>query len=441
MALHGSVGEFDPVKEEWSTYSSRLEYYFEANRVEDPDRKRAILLSVSGIETFKLVTHLTSPNSPKDYSFQEIVDLISEHYNPKKSQAVHRFKFNSRTRHQGETVSAYIAELKKLAIPCEFNGEAELKKMLCDRLICGINDARMQHRLLAEPELDYDRAFKLVQASESADKSTQEMDKAAAANTSAGIHRMSQPSKKPESHGTEPTESSCYRCGGKHRANVCRFRTADCRYCGKKGHIARVCRSRLRAASSTKKTPSTKPPPSAHRTNHISDESDLPAETTSSSTAEYSMFQLSAERVDPITISVQANSKDLTMELDTGAALSVISESTYLSTWSPTERPPLKPSNATLTTYSGESLEVCGAITVPVTYKQQSNLLSLQVLKKEGPSLLGRDWLKHLVLDWKQINFIRQQSNPALQKLPRGFPRRAWLNRWSQGAVTSQARC
>ena len=147
MALHGSVGEFDPVKEEWSTYSSRLDYYFEANGVEDPERKRAILLSVSGVETFKLVTNLTSPNSPKDYSFREIVELISEHYNPKKSQAVHRFKFNSRTRHQGESVSSYIAELKKLAVPCGFDGEVELKKMLCDRLICGINHARIQHRL------------------------------------------------------------------------------------------------------------------------------------------------------------------------------------------------------------------------------------------------------------------------------------------------------
>ena len=134
------------------------------------------------------------------------------------------------------------------------------------------------------------------------------------------------------------------------------------------------------------------------------------------------MFQLSSERVDPIMVSVHANNKDLTMELDTGAALSVISESTYLSTWSPTERPPLKPSNATLTTYSGESLEVCGAITIPVTYKQQSNQLSLQVLKKEGPSLLGRDWLKHLVLDWKQINFVRQQSNSALQKVLDSYP-------------------
>ena len=116
-------------------------------------------------------------------------------------------------------------------------------------------------------------------------------------------------------------------------------------------------------------------------------------------------------------VSVLANNKDLSMEVDTGAALSVISESTYLSTWVSSERPPLKPSSAILTTYSGESLEVCGAITIPVTYKQQSEQLSLQVLQKEGPTLLGRNWLRYLVLDWKQLKIVRQQTSDALQKV------------------------
>ena len=30
--------------------------------------------------------------------------------------------------------------------------------------------------------------------------------------------------------------------------------------------------------------------------------------------------------------------------------------------------------------------------------------LSVLVLTDDGPSMLGRDWLQHLKLDWKQIN-------------------------------------
>ena len=147
MTLHGSIDEFDAVKEDWSTYAARLDFYFEANGVEDHDRERAILPSVSGVEIFKLMSNLVSPNSPKDYTFKELVELIAEHYQPKKSAAIHRFTFNSRTRNPGETVSTYLR--------FGFEPGAELRKMLCDRLICVINDARIKHRLLAEPDLDF----------------------------------------------------------------------------------------------------------------------------------------------------------------------------------------------------------------------------------------------------------------------------------------------
>ena len=42
--------------------------------------------------------------------------------------------------------------------------------MLCDRLVCGIQDPEIQRRLLAESTLDFKRAFELAQAMESADR-------------------------------------------------------------------------------------------------------------------------------------------------------------------------------------------------------------------------------------------------------------------------------
>ncbi len=38
--------------------------------------------------------------------------------------------------------------------------------------------------------------------------------------------------------------SQCYHCRGCHQSPECRFREASCKNCGKKGHIARVCRSK-----------------------------------------------------------------------------------------------------------------------------------------------------------------------------------------------------
>ena len=96
------------------------------------------------------------------------------------------------------------------------------------------------------------------------------------------------------------------------------------------------------------------------------------------------------------------------MEIDTGAAVSLISEKTYKTQWSPQFQPTLKASNVRLHTYTKESIEVLGSIPVEVTYKRQKKSLSLLVVAGEGPSLLGRDWLAELQLDWRELYLVHQ---------------------------------
>ena len=109
------------------------------------------------------------------------------------------------------------------------------------------------------------------------------------------------------------------------------------------------------------------------------------------------------------------NGASLTMEVDTGASVSLISENTYRTTWTAAKRPPLQPSDTRLYTYSGELIEVLGAITVTVCYKQQTKQLSLLVVPTDGPALFGRDWLQAIVLDWRQLNRVHNIRNRALQ--------------------------
>ena len=60
----------------------------------------------------------------------------------------------------------------------------------------------------------------------------------------------------------------------------------------------------------------------------------------------------------PLTVTVKANNCDLEMEVDTGASLSIISEATYQSLWAAESKPPLKPTDVKLHTYTKESLHV-----------------------------------------------------------------------------------
>ena len=103
----------------------------------------------------------------------------------------------------------------------------------------------------------------------------------------------------------------------------------------------------------------------------------------------------------------------MTMELDTGAAVSVISEHTYHPTW-PQDRPALQPSSTKLRTYSGEELEVIGSISVQVSYEDQLEELPLLVVRGTGASLLGRNWLQKIRLNWQGIHQLQQ--TPALQE-------------------------
>lgn len=109
----------------------------------------------------------------------------------------------------------------------------------------------------------------------------------------------------------------------------------------------------------------------------------------------------------------------LTMEINTGAALSLISEATRKHLW-PHKR--LLPTTAWLKTYTGEPLQVRGSMLARVQHSSHQAQLPLLVVQGEGPSLLGRDWLEHLRLDWQQIHQLNCTSlENVLQKHVRVF--------------------
>jgi hypothetical protein len=102
------------------------------------------------------------------------------------------------------------------------------------------------------------------------------------------------------------------------------------------------------------------------------------------------------------------------MEIDTGAAASVISERTYKNAWVGEARPSLLTTNVLLRTYSGERLNIRGEIKVDVQFRDKKAKLNLLVVVGNGPSLMGRDWISVL-----QPNFsvLRSSVDGSLQSL------------------------
>lgn len=111
---YGRIEEFSD-RGDWIEYTKRLDHHFEANEINNADKKRAILLSACGQRTYKLIRNLCAPTKPKDKTFKDIVDLVKTHQHPKPSSIVERCRFNSRVRHPDESVSQFVAELKSLS--------------------------------------------------------------------------------------------------------------------------------------------------------------------------------------------------------------------------------------------------------------------------------------------------------------------------------------
>ena len=85
-----------------------------------------------------------------------------------------RFKFNSCNRKAGEPVAEYVVHLRQLAKDCDFRGI--LNDMLRDRLVCGINDEKIQLKLLAEKDtLTFENAMELALAMEAASKNVMDL--------------------------------------------------------------------------------------------------------------------------------------------------------------------------------------------------------------------------------------------------------------------------
>ena len=73
-----------------------------------------------GAKTYKLVRSLVAPEDPKDKSYEDLAKLLQDHFMPKPSAIVQRFKFNTRSQQPSETIAMFLAELRHLSEHCEF---------------------------------------------------------------------------------------------------------------------------------------------------------------------------------------------------------------------------------------------------------------------------------------------------------------------------------
>ena len=244
----GKVDEFELGREDWTTYTKRLEQFFKANSIEGKPKKCSVLLSMIGSKAYKVSKSLVSPDKPGDREFDELVQTLGKHYNPATSEIVQRHKFHMRLSGTSESVSLYVSELQSIAEYCNFRSTLNL--MPRDKLVCGIQDNATQRCLLAEPDLTFVKALQIAQVTEAASKDVKELRLVSRHQPSMDVYQVwsdqgETKGKAEEQFWKKGMPSTCERCGKPGLSPAtCRFRCAKCHCCGKTGHLRAVCRSR-----------------------------------------------------------------------------------------------------------------------------------------------------------------------------------------------------
>ena len=116
----------------------------------------------------------------------------------------------------------------------------------------------------------------------------------------------------------------------------------------------------------------------------------------------------------PYFVTVSVNDVDLTMEIDTGASVSLIPYCVYEEHFSNVQ---LTQSDVKFCSFTGDVVKCEGKLMVTVKHFGQEKRMWLHVLRASRFTLLGRDWMEDLRMDWQSIKIVTDSSVSDLDKL------------------------
>lgn len=391
----GAVYAFNEGIQSWSEYIEVLEHYFTANSVIDDKVKVAILCANVGPKTYHVMKNLCLPAKPSDKSFSDLKKLIKDHYKPKISEASASLIFHNRTQKTSESIQVFVAELRRLAGPCNYGDS--LQRILRDRFITGINDKDIQQKILAveDKDLTFEKAYNIAVAHEAAVRNVRELQRGGQEDESKVNFARSNSARRKQhtpKAGHLPSEKEkrslpkekrnekrkqkpdkCFRCGNNHNPNVCWYKSKECHQCGKRGHIKLMC----------------------GKVGHLQD-NESGSESDSDSELEEKvqtmrMYKLKSKpsKFPPILVHLQMDGQEVSLEMDTGAPCTMISKDTAERITDDLEKK-LKKNKAKLTSFTGHHIDILGSLQVNVGYNGLKNYVDVLVSEFE-PNLLGRD--------------------------------------------------
>ena len=144
----------------WQRYEIATGIYKQENLV-----RVSTLLSVIGEEAVKAFDTFAFSEGQSENNITDVLAKFDEYYEPRTQVIYERYHFNNRKQEQGESISAYVTELRVIAKNCALE-EITPDEILRDRLVLGVRDEKVRERLLRINDLTLSKAIDICKAAE-----------------------------------------------------------------------------------------------------------------------------------------------------------------------------------------------------------------------------------------------------------------------------------
>ena len=174
MATLPPIEPFDPSKVEWNSWSQRFDQWLKISPYAEgdgsADKTRAAFCTFIGSDSFKLLCSLCTPKKPEECTYETLKAKMDAQYGVKRLVLAERYRFYKCKQQEGQSLAIYLAELRKLAVTCDWT-EEQLVNNLRDKFVMGLHNERLLQQLLTQDhKKPLDDLFRFAQTVEAAEK-------------------------------------------------------------------------------------------------------------------------------------------------------------------------------------------------------------------------------------------------------------------------------
>ena len=290
-----------------------------------------------------------------------------------------------------EPIDSYLTALRELAKSCDFGTLEE--EMIRDQIVEKCASKSLRQKLLQQDDLDLTKTMKVARSDESSKKDASVIAK----GTRDDPITIDQNQKK----------FVCYRCGGGdgHTPSECGAVRAKCSSCQKKGHLARVCKSKPKRDDNSE--PNRRNQKKSCKKSHKKVRNVTTgwlSEPNSSDDEDEHIFSMNNS---DSSIQVKLNDQKIRMIVDTGSKFNIISSQLYKSQF---KRYELRETRKRFIAYGQkEPLDCKGYFTATLKVGRKEIVGNIYVIEGHSDSLLGKDSSSKLEI-LKQVNTVGHNS-------------------------------